>query len=248
MKRKLLLILILIISFGSFGCEKENIEERNIKQVIKQYFDLKYSSYVEGEYKDISHLLDMTIEGNQYEVEFLKYEIDAMNYQKDYSFEKYPLNIYFNKIDINKNKAEVYINVEDDGVRGHIYPVFLGWGQHEIIMIKKEGKWIIQNDLYTDLLGHKSNKKLKDVEDLRRDYKKRLDKFMGNNIKQLETDEIVIFHIPYDKYPYDNNRAVQYLADYTENRNTMFYAAPNDCTNFASQVIWYGCASGMRNN
>ncbi|WP_427340337.1 hypothetical protein [Caloranaerobacter sp. DY30410] len=183
MKRKLLLILILIISFGSFGCEKENIEERNIKQVIKQYFDLKYSSYVEGEYKDISHLLDMAIEGNQYEVEFLKYEIDAMNYQKDYSFEKYPLNIYFNKIDVNKNKAEVDINVEDDGVIEHIYPAFLDWGQHEIIMIKKEGKWIIQNDLYTDILGHKSNKKLKDVENLRKDYKTRLDRFRTKNIK-----------------------------------------------------------------
>lgn len=59
----------------------------------------------------------------------------------------------------------------------------------------------------------------------------------------IKNDEYFPDSFPYTKYPYNAQRAVQYAKKFYANRNTYFYDAGMDCTNFVSQCVAYGFGS-----
>ncbi|WP_039764012.1 amidase domain-containing protein [Caldicellulosiruptor sp. F32] len=258
--RKIVLILLcfILIMPNSIAYANlyflKNSEEDNIKNIIESFYNTQYDAYLQMEYKDITPYLDMTKIQNQNKVIALK-NLTARRkyiYQKGYCYiekRRFPLEFNYKAIDINGNQANIILEIKLDAQNA--YPPFICGGENIFKLIKMEDGWKITEHDYEDLSFYEISKEklirefqpkelaeMIDQEfspDLKKEYKNFSDVELKNNVG--------ILSLPAVNHYYSTSRAVEYANKYVYNRNTKFYDATSgggDCTNFASQVLWYG--------
>lgn len=248
-----LLVCITVIIAGNTVFAEDGIatEENSIKTKIEKYYDMAYDIYLNMEMEDMSSILSMESIRNQNFIVALEENIHTWEYSisKGYTVDyrkKHPLFYSFANIVVNDNTATVQVDI--DGDRNEAYPPFVSFGKNTFTLEKVDGNWLIKEHDYTDILFEKSKtKKIKS--DLKSLYKN-IDTEM--NYKNSNMDEAQYenpdnshpYSYPYDDYYYSSNRAVAYANRFVSNRNTYFYDAGVDCTNYVSQCLAYGFGSG----
>ncbi len=218
-------------------------DKADIESIIKKYYDISYGSYFTLELQDMSTLIDVNSLWGKNFINVMKENIETIKYVKQKCYDvtqskKIPIRIEIVDISVDKNTAVVTINI--DGNKDECYPLFICLDENVFKLKKIKECWKIvsvsNNDKLFKLLNEE---KFKDVNV--KELHSKLDKMYSyssekNDIStNYETREY-----PFQYKYYDNGRAVQYAHEFADKRNTFFYDAGMDCTNFVSQCVSYG--------
>ncbi|GAV25914.1 hypothetical protein ciss_18470, partial [Carboxydothermus islandicus] len=159
-----------------------------------------------------------------------------------------PVTFNYKKIEVKNNKAEVILVLEIDNQQA--YPPFISSGINSFELKKEKGNWKIINHDYMKLEMFEISKTKKlpelNLEEMQKSIDADFESKNGKEIKCYDENKenlVSIFSLPAQNHNYDSYRAVFYANKYVKNPNPKFYTAPinvGDCTNFASQVLWYG--------
>lgn len=256
------MLTIMLLAIPNLTIYANSNAEEEIKNIIESFYDVQYDAYLKMEYKDITPYLDMTQIQNQNKVIALKNLTARRNYiaKKGYAYvenRRFPLTFNYKAIDINDNQAKVIVELKIDFEKA--YPPFISPGENVFKLEKEKGIWKIVEHNYEELKYYEGSKEkllkeptlselfnLIDQEFLpitEKEYK---------NYDEIEKhDEIIVLGYPATNYNYSPSRGVEYANKYVYNRNTKFYEASvggGDCTNFASQVLWYGFGANDTTN
>ncbi|SHK66811.1 amidase domain-containing protein, partial [Paramaledivibacter caminithermalis] len=153
-------------------------------------------------------------------------------------------------IDIKNDYAKVVLEINLDEQQA--YPPFISSGKNVFELRKDDNSmWKIVEHEYISLRMFESSKekllseKKKDelFKTIEKEYIIDKTKEYKNYNQDEEQSGVVVLSLPAENHYYSSSRGVYYANKYVENRNTKFYEASTsggDCTNFASQVSWYG--------
>ncbi|WP_459129415.1 amidase domain-containing protein [Guggenheimella bovis] len=242
-KKKLFIALfsiMIVFSLGKLAFTESNSKpEEKIKAVIEQFYDLSYESTIDLEIKDMSLVLDDESKFGKNLIVYIKEGIaeNAYTLEKGYADiprKRLPLILSFEKIAVHGETAIVWLKVDGDKDGG--YPFFISLGDNTVTLKESGGKWIIEsikadNNVLMKLLNE-SEFKASELSDIQ----KQVDIEYGVDEKSYKESR----YVPYDDYAYSATRSVAYADQFVTNRNTFFYDAGADCTNFVSQCVSYG--------
>lgn len=260
MKKIMLVILCLILVIPNYvvfakSLSSQIIEEENIKNTIESFYNVQYDAYLQMQYKDITPYLDMTKIQNQNKVIALKNLTARRNYiyQKGYCYiekTRFPLEFNYRGIDIKDNQASVILEIKLDAQNA--YPPFICDGENVFKLTKMEGNWKITEHDYNELNFYEISKEKLIKEFQPKELAEMIDREFFPDLKEKEyknfsdvelKNNAGILSLPAVNHYYNKSRGVEYANKYVFNSNTKFYVATaggGDCTNFASQVLWYG--------
>ncbi len=254
MKRMFSILLILTIfflmAFSSYALAKPLTDQQEVKNVIDQYFTLKYDSFKDNVPRDISPLIE------DKDNSFLAYEKERLIYLTDFyskigvHYTDYILKLSYDSINVSGLNATVLLK-EGHDVYFSSAPnskASLSGLEHKIILSKSSGSWLITSDDYTDDLEIATKrdvnnlKKLKNEANDKINHLKKESKDITSRIMVTTTNGSQI--TPAAIANYDILAATSYAYYWSgENRyNTTNYyiVSGNDCTNFVSQCISAG--------
>ncbi len=262
MKKGLVLFLSLVlcvvfISSSVYAAGGVSTDEEEIKNVIVDFYEEFYDAWYSLEYNDFSDVLNPNSVQCCNKIITLTRVIDRWKYlisnglykgQRD----KLSLAFQFDSICIYDDYAVVSVNIthdENDKSLVHspdgmcAFPFFVSFGANQFGLVKIDGKWLIDEHEYEDVWFYEESvdelityDRDSDMADLESEY-------------SVEDEGIDICAVdpPYtgvhQEYAYSPTRAVSYAYTHCESPNSIFYEAPEDCTNFVSQCISYGFGS-----
>jgi hypothetical protein len=214
--------------------------------IVVNYYDVAYDIYLSMQMQDLSGVLDMSSVQNQNFVDALeantitwKHSIQQ-GYTKDVR-ERYPLYFEFKKID--KVGDTVFLTVNISGDSTEAYPPFVAFGENKFILKQSKGNWLITQHDYNDVVLFEQSKTEKKDFQLDKVRIKVDEQNAQTMTLMIPNEDVGILSNPYTDYTYSTSRAVQYANNFVVSRNTYFYDAGLDCTNFISQCVSYGFGS-----
>lgn len=218
----------------------ENIDENELKSEVERIYNERSAALVSGDVSSLKTLFDTS---QKYGQRALEHEVKRVKYLNDWSNER---NVTFGKIESTVRIKQVYpknnimkLALEESYKFDYVYnnddtsPInSFGVGiRHTASLVKKNEKWVIFNDWYTDC------------------FKDALRRYSGSYAK-IPTSLISVHNInkktvSYKKTFYDRQKAVAYADKYCGAAwgigNNFKYNDYNgiggDCTNYISQVL-----------
>lgn len=208
------------------------------------YFKAKYESRVLQKPVDLAFLIDLSsykgLDLYNYELGLLKYSLDCYR-ASGTIIESYIYNPVYEMVDIDGSSAEVlvypraeitYIDLPDE--------VFeIGDEIHRLTLVRGAGGWKITSDSYESeaVLEYPPGT---DFEALRAELAERLAQYQEvpplTAVERVSRVEADADHLVYDRFVASN-----YAHRFALSYNTHFVSYQgSDCTNFASQCVWYG--------
>ncbi|EOC99283.1 amidase domain-containing protein [Caldisalinibacter kiritimatiensis] len=255
MKKVITIVLCITLLFiNTFSMASTLNNEDTIKDTIESFYNTQYDSYLEMKYKDITPYLDMSKIQNRNKVIALKTLAIRRKYidEKGYGYvekRRFPLTFNYKSIDIKNDYAKVILEINLD--KQQAYPPFISSGENIFYLKKYNDTWkIIEHD-YIGLKMFESSKVKLLLEKKKDELFKTIDKEYAidktkeykNYNEDEEQSEVGVLSLPAENHYYSSSRGVYYANKYVINGNIKFYEASTsggDCTNFASQVLWYG--------
>ncbi len=238
----ILMFSISTSAYADIDSVKNLQENEDIKSIVEKYYDISYNSYLNLELDDMGSIIDTDYIWAKNFITVVKNNIEEIKYSKKqgystYSVKRLPIKIEIVTISKKDNIADVEVII--DGNTEEYYPLFVCFGKNNFKLINKEGSWkIISINNSEKLFKAMNEKEFKDlgIEDLH----KKID-----DMYSLEGERKVVINneareYPFEYHDYNNARIVKYANRFCRNRNTFFYNAGVDCTNFISQCISYG--------
>jgi len=245
-----LLTTLCIPSFASAS------DESLIKQVVTNYYNIRYQALSNLEEKDIS-VFWKSLNNPDYEVEFAALSTD-INHRKmqliDLKIKKYDLKMDFTNFDIQSGKAEVKV-VESCNFYQNASPDTCSKmrSEHDIKLENFNGKWLIKSDSSDDF-----TKKIiiGKVEEGKSAFQAETEILAASKEQVIQKKEeslslkndVQPYSIitPLSLHAYIPSYAVTYALYWTDpshNRNPLwgnYDGNGGDCTNFISQCLTYG--------
>ncbi|WP_051531432.1 amidase domain-containing protein [Clostridiisalibacter paucivorans] len=216
-----------------------------IKKIIEGFYSVQYQAYLDMDYRDLTDYLYMYNEQNINKVNMLNMLVAQRRYidKNNYGYvekEQFPLDFDYRDIILKGNYGEVTLFINTDTNKA--YPPFIHSGLNTFKIIKYKGRWKIVEHNY-------QGENMFEISKIRLMPRMKVSQLLFIVDFQYTRDLIVynktdgIQSINGTKYLYNSDRAVNYANKYVIDRNEKFYTASGnggDCTNFISQVIWYG--------
>ncbi|WPC40481.1 amidase domain-containing protein [Clostridium sp. JS66] len=232
----------------------ENIDENQLKSEVERIYNARSAAFVSGDVSSLKELFDTS---QRYGKWALEHEIKRVKYLNDWSNER---NITFGKVASSVRIKKVYprgniikMALQESYKFDYVYnnddnsPInSFGVGiRHTTSLIKKNDKWVIYNDWYTDCF-----------EDALRGYSNVADSIlrMLPNIHDSNNGHEAL---SYSKPFYNREKAVAYADKYCgaawgssnnfkyNKKYSDYNGIGGDCSNFASQVLGDKEGGGM---
>lgn len=245
MKKIIIMVTIFLFASGflSIRVMSEEPAERSPKEVLQDIYGKRCEAFITGETLPLKELFDTS---QKYGVWALEHEVKRVQYlnkwadERNIEFVDVKSSVRFKKVNEKGNKT--YMALEESYKFDYIYPddsptVINSFGvglRHWVSMIKKDGKWLIYNDWYTDCF-----------EDALRGFTG----YAGDGIiRKPRTNAVDSISMSYGG-KYNREKAVAYADKYCgaawgsgnnfkyNHKYTDFNGIGGDCTNFASQVL-----------
>lgn len=239
------------------------LEDKQIKKVIKSYFNTRYKILSSLTWDDkIEEFFIPNDIGALDEKTVLQTIVDYRKLQlADLRFKKYNYELKYETIQIDNTKASVVV-IENSNMYfncSHKIKTEIIGVRHKLILIKQEDQWKIKEHNYYDEIKNKIEKYYKeyksidqaqkeilkesqiqrniyrDINNLSLEYKLQQEKEKMN----IDKKEIDGFNF----YGYDINKAVEYALEYALKMNPKYgnyEKLGGDCTNFISQCLHAG--------
>ncbi|MBE6906742.1 amidase domain-containing protein [Marasmitruncus massiliensis] len=227
------------------------------QETIEKFFELQYKAYIDLDYIDMSHLMDMSITANQNSAVWLKTLIQrrrllAENHDCYVERQAYPYTITYDqepediRMEFWKNRGisnedELTIHFTITGEKSRAYPpVFAMNAQHTMRLKQVDDFWIITFHYFPgSVRRYGRNAKLelpseeKMLEELSREF------------REIPSDNQI--DIPNGAFSYHGAKAAEYAKAYCQSPNPLFYDIGDwmgNCANFTSQCILNGFGEG----
>jgi len=240
--------------------------EDRIKATVDTYYRLKYDSWLEETVYDFGFLFCTDDQNGRdtyaYERGRLQYLLAGWQLH-DTLLKSYDYAPVYERVDVQGNRATVVVRprarlaFRDTPERTDEY----GTEPHQLVLARRNGRWLIQREEYSDELApvlpcgtdfDELTRTLPGRVQAAADYGAALTHKLRNNPRAADrfggtTDDATIQGYIYPNRPATRWYALQYTNNNgdcsTTNYNSLFvnYAGScNDCQNFVSQCIWYG--------
>jgi len=262
--------LIFIISTWTFQARAihlvsiDPIEQEQIKDTVKAYFDIRYRSFNTLELEDFGTLVDRSSQGNI----FLRSESDKLEIELRHAklnhlrYLQYKYFLDFKDISLDSHKEIVTITVlEGHDVEFEISKKISKVGpviskmrnlQHSMVLLKENGDWKLVSDNYEDYLWRliketalSKEEYLRLTDDIKTDYLRDL---MSESEGYSISSPACNLYYDGPTYPYNRDGAVSY-AHIWSTAPRPYHHPPyddftdekwGDCTNIVSQAIYEG--------
>ena len=248
MKKYLSILLILVLSLNLIGfASNASDPDSDVKNVIKEFYDRSYESWLNVEYQDLSDILYVESIQSYNKITAFKECILRWQYsiENGYIDTRNRNDIYydFDRIIYNTD-GTITVNVNISGDATEAYPYFVNFGENIYTLVHDNGKWKIASHI-ADGIQISEYPNTKKIAYNPKEVIKELKEEGKNAVIQetLESSGDAIRGYPYTSYSYSPSRAVAYANKYCKTGNNYFYAAGQDCTNFVSQCVSYGFGS-----
>ncbi|AKA69705.1 amidase domain-containing protein [Clostridium scatologenes] len=232
----------------------ENIDENQLKSEVERIYNQRSAAFVSGDVSSLESLFDTS---QRYGKWALEHEIKRVKYLNDWSNER---NITFGKIASSVRIKKVYprgniikMALQESYKFDYVYnnddnsPInSFGVGiRHTTSLIKKNDKWVIYNDWYTDCF-----------EDALRGYSNVAESIL-RMIPNIHNPNNAYETLSYSRPFYDREKAVAYADKYCgaawgssnnfkyNKKYSDYNGIGGDCSNFASQVLGDKEGGGM---
>lgn len=222
------------------------IDENELKVEMEKLYNKRSSALISGDYSSLNQIFDTS---QKYGKWALEHEVKRVKYLKSWSDER---DITFTKIQSTVRIKKIYpqgktikmaleetykFDYKYNNDESNVINSFGVGLRHTTSLIKKDEKWIVYNDWYTDCF-----------EDAMQSYSgeiPRIPTFFNNT---LSDNKIIGFSIFKNK-PYDRNKVVAYADKYCgaasgignnfkyNKKYDDYNGDGGDCTNFISQVL-----------
>ncbi len=233
----------------------EKIDENELKSEVERIYNERSAALASGDVSSLKALFDAS---QKYGKWALEHEVKRIKYLKDWSKER---NITFNKIESTVRVKKIYpkgnivkLALEESYKFDYVYnneensPVnSFGVGiRHTTSLVKRNEKWVIFNDWYTDCF-----------EDALRGYSDSVAK-LPRMLTPIHNINKSYQEVIYRKPIYDREKAVAYADKYCgaawgsgnnfkyNKKYNDYNGIGGDCTNYVSQVLGDKEAGGMR--
>ncbi|MBV7274303.1 amidase domain-containing protein [Clostridiaceae bacterium UIB06] len=259
-KKLLLIIFIFLFNFICLNCNvyahtcSQRVDQNELRSEVERIYNERSKALVSGDITSLNALFDTS---KKYGKWALEHEIKRVKYLNDWSKQR---NIKFDKIQSEVRIKKVYpkgdimkMALEESYKFDYFYdkednPQVNSFGvgiRHTTSLIKKDEKWVIYNDWYTDCFEDALNDYVADVSNFQ------VTDFFTNNINK--TYQITNSH----KRFYDREKAIAYADKYCgaawgsgnnfkyNKKYRDYNGIGGDCTNYASQVLGDKEGGGM---
>lgn len=154
MKRYVYIGLTAVFLILLLGCNSKKTEEAQIRSTIEGYYKASYDMWWNLKAGDLSKYLDLSsiqcynktvvLEEN---IERWKYSIEKGYYKGQR--ERHEIFYHYDYIKINRNEAQVKVNLSGDYNKKPIFPFFVS-GENIFKLKKVNGRWLIYSHEYND--------------------------------------------------------------------------------------------------
>lgn len=241
-------ILMFMLTIGASAASPAS-DASEIENTITEYYNISYDSWLSGKYQDLSDYLYLESNQSYNKITTLKECILRWEHaleQDNFVDPRKRLDITFEFGELQENSdGTVNIVVYLEGDHSEAYPYFVNFGRNEFTLVLDNNLWKISSHEYDGL----SLYEYPDTTKVEFDASKVLNEIDTSNSTDISIEtnsleeNVEPCGYPYTSYAYSSSRAVEYANDFCENRNTYFYKANEDCTNFVSQCVSYGFGS-----
>lgn len=232
------------------------------RETIEQFFDRQYEAYTSLQYQAVDDLLDMSKLRNRNEEVWLKTLIQRRELIAEHnlcfiSTEHIPYTITFNKYandermqvwkqmnDFSKDEQTIHFTIT--GQKDCVYPPFFALNaQHTMRLKQIDGRWVITFHFFPGAerkFGFQTALTVPTQQRMLNQLKQEF-KIRPVHISNLQVNA------PDNAILYQGKRAAEYAKTYIESANPAFYCIGDwmgNCSNFASQCIWYGFCKGIQ--
>ncbi|WP_246615571.1 amidase domain-containing protein [Clostridium thailandense] len=226
-------------------------DENELKTAIEDIYNRRSSAFVTGDLLSLKPYFDTS---QKFGVWALEHEVKRVKYLHDWSKER---GMKFTNVQstvrikkIHPNTKLIKIALEESYKFDYNYPQdevpitnSFGVGiRHVLSLVKKDDKWMVYNDWYTDCFEDA-------LQAYTGDIKENLSPPSGTAIKRAGYIPTLLQKQTYKKSYYNREKAVEYADKYCgaawgsgnnfkyNKKYKDFNGAGGDCTNFASQVL-----------
>lgn len=233
----------------------EKIDENELKSEIERIYNERSTALASGDASSLKTLFDTS---QKYGKWALEHEVKRIKYLNDWSKER---NITFNKIESTVRVKKIYpkgnivkLALEESYKFDYVYnnednPPINSFGvgiRHTTSLVKRNEKWVIFNDWYTDCF-----------EDALRSYSNSVAK-LPRILTSIHNINKSYQAVSYKKPIYDRQQAVAYADKYCgaawgsgnnfkyNKKYNDYNGIGGDCTNYVSQVLGDKEGGGMR--